>query len=165
VTLAFALALMYQAGMTRDPGLGELLRHLGELVDTGATERYRLLGLEWRPRYTPVLRALLAGAATVTDITTHSRLTQGAVSQTVALMIADGFLTRDAVEDGRKSALHLTDKGAGLAERLAAHWRHTFTAIEGLEAETGQPLRQALVAAIEALERKGFAERLREAGA
>ena len=151
--------------MTQNPGLGELLRHLGELVDTGAAARYRQIGLDWRPRYTPVLRAMLAGATTVTEVTQHSRLTQGAVSQTVALMIADGLLTREGVDDGRKSALHLTVRGADLVAALEAHWQHTFTAIATLEADCGHPLRQALVAAIDALHRKGFAERLAEAGA
>ncbi len=65
------------------PGLGELLRHLSELVDQGAEEQYRAMGLNYRARYTPVLRAIVAGAATVTDITEATYLTQGAVSQTI----------------------------------------------------------------------------------
>lgn len=144
----------------RLPGLGELLRYVGELVDSGAAQHYRTLGLLWRPRYTPVLRALLAGNASVTEIVAHSRLTQGAVSQTVALMIADGFLAREGVEDGRKSALRLTEQGDELLAQLRRHWQITFAAIEALEAEIGHPLRLVLEDAANALEREGFARRL-----
>ena len=145
----------------REPGLGELLRYLSELVDAGAAQHYRSVDLSWRPRYTPVLRALLEGNATVTEIVAHSRLTQGAVSQTVALMITDGLLTREGVEDGRKSALRLTHHGQALTGRLRHHWQQTFAAIETLEAEIGHPLRRVLEDAADALERQGFAERLK----
>lgn len=147
------------------PGLGELLRYVGELVDSGAAQRYRDLGLPYRPRYTPILRALLAGNLTVTEIVAHSRLTQGAVSQTVALMIADGLLARADVADGRKSALSLTEQGNAMLGTLLSHWQTTFAAIEALEAETGHPLRQALERAADALERTSFADRLSLAAA
>lgn len=147
------------------PGLGELLRYVGELVDAGAAQRYRDHGLRWRPRYTPILRALLAGNATVTEIVSHSRLTQGAVSQTIALMVADGLLEREGVADGRKSALRLTGQGQALLAALSHHWGVTFAAIEALETEIGHPLLTALEAAADALERTGFAERLRRAEA
>jgi len=149
----------------RHSGLGELLRYLSELVDAGAAQHYRAIDLPWRPRYTPVLRALLAGNATVTEIVAHSRLTQGAVSQTVALMITDGLLAREGVEDGRKSALRLTGRGKVLMARLQHHWQVTFAAIETLEAEIGHPLRQVLEDAADALERQRFSERLRLATA
>ena len=149
----------------RHSGLGELLRYLSELVDAGAAQHYRAVDLPWRPRFTPVLRALLAGNATVTEIVAHSRLTQGAVSQTVALMITDGLLAREGVEDGRKSALRLTARGEELTARLRHHWQVTFAAIEALEAEIGHPLRRVLEDAADALERQGFAQRLQGAAA
>ena len=145
------------------PGLGELLRYVGELVDQGAEEQYRAMGLEYRPRYTPVLRALGAGAETVTDITVRSTLTQGAISQTVSLMLKDGILARHQLDDGRKTGLHLTRKGKDLLKRLEPHWAVTFSAIRGLEAEVGHPLLQILTDTAQALERQGFGERLKEA--
>ncbi|WP_287884337.1 MULTISPECIES: MarR family winged helix-turn-helix transcriptional regulator [Paracoccus] len=147
----------------RSPGLGELLRYVGELVDAGASRRYRDLGLSYRPRYTPILRAILAGKTTVTEIVGHSRLTQGAVSQTVALMVADGILAREGTGDGRKSSLRLTERGQALLAALRPHWQATFAAIEALETEIGHPLRQILAKAADALERKGFAARLERA--
>jgi DNA-binding MarR family transcriptional regulator len=145
------------------PGLGELLRYVGELVESGAEEEYRAMKLAYRPRYTPVLRALSAGAETVTDITGSSRLTQGAISQTVSLMQKDGLVERHALDDGRKSAIRLTRQGQELLEVLEPHWEVTFAAIRALEREIGRPLLDTLADAAAALERSGFAERLREA--
>lgn len=49
----------------QNPGLGELLRYVNDLVEQGAEEHYRAMRLNYRARYTPVLRALHAGARTV----------------------------------------------------------------------------------------------------
>lgn len=132
-------------------------------MDSGASQRYRDAGLSFRPRFTPILRALPAGKTTVTDIVGHSRLTQGAVSQSVALMVQEGLLIRQGVEDGHKSALQLTARGMQLLAALELHWKATFTAIETLEAEVGFPLRLVLERTADALERSGFAERLAHA--
>ena len=145
------------------PGLGELLRYVGELVESGAEEEYRAMKLTYRPRYTPVLRAMSAGAETVTDITERSKLTQGAISQTVSLMQKDGLVERHALDDGRKSAIRLTRQGKKLLGALEPHWDVTFAAIRELEREIGRPLIQTLADAATALERSDFAERLRSA--
>ncbi|MFI6363954.1 methyltransferase domain-containing protein [Nocardia sp. NPDC050630] len=145
------------------PGLGELLHYVGELVDRGAGEVYDSLGMSYRPRYTPVLRAMSLGATTVTDITALTHVTQGAISQAVGLMVADGLIAREQLPDGRKSGLSLTVKGCELLELLQPHWETTFAAIVGLEQEVGFPLRRVLGDAATALESKGFAARLQEA--
>lgn len=144
------------------PGLGELLRYVGELVEQGADEHYRGFSPGYRARYTPVLRALGAGAHTVTDITARTHLTQGAISQTVALLLEDGLITRGATADGRKSEIRLTASGRALVRKLEAHWQRTFAAIAGLEKEIGAPLLHTLEAAARALERQGFSQRLKE---
>jgi DNA-binding MarR family transcriptional regulator len=141
-------------------GLGELLRYVGELVEQGAEEHYRTMSLNYRARYTPVLRALRAGAQTVTDITARTRLTQGAISQTVALLEGDGLIVRHAVNDGRKSGIQLTEAGRLLVDKLEQHWVATFAAIAALEEEIGHPLRQALESAAQALEKQGFSARI-----
>ena len=149
-------------GMTEreKPGLGELLRYLSEMVEQGAENAYRTLPLVYRPRYTPVLRALAAGAATVTEITARSRVTQGAVSQTVDLMVTDGLVERHSLRDGRKSGLRLTPAGQLLLRRLIPLWASTFAAIDALEQEIGHPLLRVLEDAAQALERQDFAVRL-----
>lgn len=149
----------------QNPGLGELLRYVNELVEQGAEEHYRTMSLSYRARYTPVLRALSSGARTITDITERTRLTQGAVSQTVALLEDDGLISRHALDDGRKSAIVLTAAGRTLVRKLDRHWTATFAAIASLEKEIGYPLRRALEAAAEALEREGFSARLTTAKA
>lgn len=142
------------------PGLGELLRYVGELVEQGAEEHYRTMSLNYRARYTPVLRALHAGAQTVTDITARTHLTQGAISQTVALLEGDELITRYAVNDGRKSGIQLTTAGQDLVAKLEAHWVATFAAIAKLEMEIGYPLRQALERTAQALVSQGFSDRI-----
>lgn len=145
------------------PGLGELLRYVGELVEQGAEEQYRRMNLNYRARYTPVLRALQAGATTVTDITSRTHLTQGAISQTVSLLETDGLISRHTVEDGRKSGIALTAAGRKLVAQLERHWIVTFAAIEQLEKDIGYPLRAVLEAAASALESENFAARLEAA--
>lgn len=153
---------MYIALMERNSGLGELLRYLAELVDQGAEEVYQTMGLTYRARYTPVMRAVAAGADTVSEITEASRLTQGAISQTIGLMVSDGLLERHELADKRKTGVSLTRKGRMLLRKLVPHWEITYEAIGGLEAEIGYPLLDILEAAASALERQGFAGRLRE---
>ncbi|MFU0921938.1 MarR family winged helix-turn-helix transcriptional regulator [Kluyvera sichuanensis] len=149
--------------MKNAPGLGELLRYTAELIDSGSEAAYREMSLNYRPRYTPVLRALAAGAMTVTDITAMTHLTQGAVSQSVSLMEQDGILRRGPLEDGRKSGLHLTNSGEVLVSQLKSHWQTLFTAIHQLEKEVGWPLLQVLEQTAKALEEKDFAQRIVEA--
>lgn len=143
------------------PGLGELLRFVGELVEQGAEEHYKEMNLNYRARYTPVLRAMHAGAETVTDITARTHLTQGAISQTVGLMEADGLISRQPSADGRKTDIQLTQLGRSLVKKLEQHWTATFAAIASLEAEIGQPLLQVLEDTAKALKKQGFSERLR----
>nr|WP_210333248.1 MarR family transcriptional regulator [Ensifer sp. ENS01] len=139
------------------------MRYIGERVDQGAAERYETLKIDYRPRYTPLLRALAAGAETVTEITSNSSLTQGAISQTVSLMLKGGLLARRGLDDGRKTGLRLTKKGVALLTTLEPHRQMTFLAIRCLELEIGYPVLEVLQALGAALEREGFASRLKAA--
>jgi DNA-binding MarR family transcriptional regulator len=146
--------------LKQQPGLGELLRYVSELVEQGAEERYRQMNLNYRARYTPILRAMSAGAETISDITSLTHLTQGAISQTVGLMESDGLLSRHTLADGRKSAIRLTSAGRVLVKKLEPHWAATFRAIAALEREIGHPLRRVLEDTARALRERSFAERL-----
>ena len=144
-----------------EPGLGEMLRYLVDIVDRGSETRYRGLGLPFRPRYTPVMRALSVGVCTVKDITDRVHITQGAVSQTVKLMEADGLVIRRASDiDGRQTTMSLTPKGLDLLKILEIQWSVLFKAVEGLEKETGVFLRDDLQKIIGALENTDFEARL-----
>lgn len=144
-------------------GLGELLRYVGELVDRSADEHYHQLGLRYRARYTPVLRALAAGAETVSEIVSRSTLTQGAISQTVALMLDDDIIIHYPLPDSRKNGIRLTDRGRELLAVLEPHWENTFKAIDVLSKEVNYPVLSVLEAVAGALERTGFSQRIREA--
>lgn len=145
------------------PGLGELLRYLAEMVDKGSQETYQNLNIDYRPRYTPILRALHAGAVTVQDVTALTRLTQGAISQSVSLMEQDGILTRKQQNDGRSFALVLTPAGTVLKESLLRHWDTIFTAIKQLEEDAGWPILNSLEGLAHCLEQQSFQERIANA--
>lgn len=151
--------------MQSHSGLGELLRYITDLVDTGSEKVYSEMAIHYRPRYTPVLRAIVAGADTVTAITARTFVTQGAISQSVAMMEKEGILTKQIQADGRKSTLILTQKGQHLSALLAAHWQTLFLAISQLEQEIGHPLIAVLEKSARALETVSFDERIRRAGA
>lgn len=146
-----------------EPGLGELLRHLTELVDGGSRRHYRAVGVRYRPRYTPVMRALGEGPLTVGQLQARVRVTQGAVSQTVKLLESERLARREPTDDGRSLAVVLTDRGRALRRALVAQWALRLQVIEQLEAEIGTPLRQVLTDAIDALEADGFDARLARA--
>ncbi|WP_085726734.1 MarR family winged helix-turn-helix transcriptional regulator [Pseudomonas sp. R37(2017)] len=143
-----------------EPGLGELLRYVSELVELGAEEHYQQMGLKYRARYTPVLRAIRSGARTVTEITALTHLTQGAISQTLSHMETEGVIARQRGEDARQTVVQLTPAGKKLVSKLTSHWTATFETIEHLEEEIGYPLRRVLEDTAQALEKQGFSQRL-----
>jgi DNA-binding MarR family transcriptional regulator len=146
-----------------EPGLGELLRHLTDLVDSGAQAAYRGRGVAYRPRYTPVMRVLADGARPVGEIVAQLSITQGAVSQTLKRMEEDGLVVRQAGRDARKTIVTLTKSGRRLLTALERHWQATFRAVEGLEKEVGAPIRSVLATTIAALTKVGFDERIADA--
>ncbi|WP_318386735.1 MarR family transcriptional regulator [Enterobacter sp.] len=146
-------------------GFGEMLRHLSELVDKGSEKTYPDLPVNYRSRYTPVLRAIVAGATTVSEIKSMSFLTQGAVSQTVALMEQDGIIEREPMKDGRKNALQLTLDGRIALSRLELHWQAIFLSVSWLDKRDKCSLMEALERRINALSKKSVEERIREAKA
>lgn len=146
-------------------GLGEMLRYLSELIDSGSEKTYPNLPVNYRSRYTPVLRAIVTGATTVSEIKAVTFLTQGAVSQTVALMEQDGIIERKPLADARKNSLQLTPAGRTALSRLEFHWQAIFLSVSRLEKETGVPLMEALEKTIHALSARTAEERIREAKA
>lgn len=145
---------------TKTTGLGELLWHLLDLLDKGSQDAYGDIGLSYRPRYTPIMRALNGDPVSVTTLCKQLRITQGAISQTVKLMEADGLIKRMPTEDSRSRTIALTLEGTALRNKLVSEWQLRLNAIAELEAEIDAPLRSNLYAAIAALEREGFANRL-----
>ncbi|MBC6982161.1 MarR family winged helix-turn-helix transcriptional regulator [Caulobacter sp. 17J80-11] len=146
-------------------GLGTQLRHLLDLLDGAVADAYALEGLDWRPRYTPVMRALIASEPrTIGQIAEAAGITQPAATQTVNLMIRDGLVSSTpSPADARQREIRLTPAARALMPKLQACWAATARAAAGLDAELARPLSQTLADAIAALERKPFGQRLAEA--
>lgn len=156
---------MYNAGMSKNipPGLGELLRQLSEEIDKGSEARYSAAALAMRPRYTPLLRRLAAGHNTVKALTSAMGITQGAVSQTLKRLEAEGLIQKQPGPiDKREQIIHLTDAGQKLVATLDHHWRCRLQAIDTLETEIGAPLRDILRDVLCKLAGKSFEERIKD---
>jgi len=147
------------------PTLGTLLRHLLELLD-GAVERaYDELRLRYKPRFTPVVRALVSlGPAPLASIASHAGISHSAVSQTVAQMEPAGLVAVRLGVDARERIVSLTPDAERLLPALRAQWAATEAAARSLDADLSVPLSAVLEQAIRHLEKRSFDERMRDAG-
>jgi DNA-binding MarR family transcriptional regulator len=145
--------------------LGTQLRHLIELLDGAVSEAYEEAGLAYRPRYTPVMRVLMEReSVTIGDLAKVAGITQPAATQTIALMIREGIVSVEAgAHDGRQKLIYLTEQGHALLPKLVLCWQATAGAAASLEAECR--LSETVACAIDAIEKKSYAERIREARA
>lgn len=143
-------------------GLGTMLRHLLELLDGDVERLYREAGLNYRPRYTPVMQSLLRrGSTTIQDIARDAMITHSAASQTVSQMVRDELVYLQRGLDSRERIVHLTDHAQKLLPRLRLLWAATARAATRLDTELTTPLHQAVSEAIQALERERFLQRIR----
>jgi DNA-binding MarR family transcriptional regulator len=148
-------------------GLGTQLRHLIELLDGAVEAAYVEAGLHYRPRYTPVMRALAnTEALTIGEIAAQAGITQPAATQTVAVMVKEGLLVTSAgKQDGRQKMVRLSEAGRKMLPRLQQCWQATALAAASLDAQLPYPLSRTLADAIEALKTESFGERIRAAHA
>jgi DNA-binding MarR family transcriptional regulator len=148
------------------PTLGTLLRHLIELLDGDLEAVYRDAGLvDYRPRYTPVVRALLeTGPGPIRDVARRVGISHSAASQTVAQMVRDELLTLEPGTDARERVVRMTPKLRRMLGRLEQQWAATSAAAARLDEELDHSLNEAVTGAIGALERKPFRKRIAEAG-
>ncbi|TBR40587.1 MULTISPECIES: MarR family winged helix-turn-helix transcriptional regulator [Dyella] len=146
-------------------GLGTQLRHLIELLDSAVATSYAEAGLDYRPRFTPVIRALAAKEPrTIGDIATAAGITQPAATQTVALMLKKDLLNSvSSAADGRQRLIGLSDRGRALLPQLHRCWAATTAAAASLDADLPYPLSEVLAQAIAALEQQPFGARIRDA--
>jgi DNA-binding MarR family transcriptional regulator len=147
------------------PGLGTQLRHLLELLDGSVQAAYAQAGIDTRPRYTPVFRALEGReSCTLGEIATAAGITQPAATQTIALMVTDGLVTaKPAPGDARQRLVRLTKKGRELLPRLQSCWAATTLAADSLDQDLPAPLSEALAGAIAALRDQSFDQRILKA--
>jgi DNA-binding MarR family transcriptional regulator len=148
-------------------GLGTQLRHLIELLDGAVAAAYEEEGIDYRPRYTPVMRALAGGApCTVGQVAEAAGITQPAATQTVALMLKHELVRVTASpQDARQKQVALSGRGQALLPRLQRCWSATSAAAASLDADLAYPLSAILAEAIAALEQRPFGARIRAARA
>jgi MarR family transcriptional regulator, organic hydroperoxide resistance regulator len=163
-----ALAAEERTSMHPVPrGLGTQLRHLLEMLDGAVARVYEAEGLTYRPRFTPVMRALQQQEPlTIGQLARLAGITQPAATQTVALMVREGLVsTRPGATDARQRLVYLGEAGRALLPQLQRHWQATAGAAASLDAELPAPLSQVLESAIRALEAKPFEARIAHAQA
>ncbi|MEG8276454.1 MarR family winged helix-turn-helix transcriptional regulator [Streptomyces sp. AHA2] len=150
-----------------DPcAVGTLLRHVLELLDGDVARVYEEQGVpEYRPRFSPAVRALLAeGPLPVRDLAQAMGVTHSAASQTAAQMARAGLVTHTPdPSDARRRLVGLTAKARALLPRIEAEWEATRAAMAELDAELSVPLAQVLTEAVEAVARRPFRERIASA--
>ena len=148
------------------PSLGTELRRLIELLDSDVEKCYMSLGLRYRPRFTPVVKALEAlGPSSIKVISRHSNLSHSAVSQTVAQMRKEGLLNMQEGADGRERIAEPTALLVSMIPILHLQWQATKAAAEQLDLELSASLMHVVTEAIAALQHCSFAERIaNEAG-
>jgi DNA-binding MarR family transcriptional regulator len=151
--------------MTRPANtLGTLLRHLIDLLDGEVEAAYVAAELDWRPRYTPVVRALVArGPASIRILSHQIGISHSAVSQTVSQMVKDGLVELHPGADARERIVAMTSRAETMLPALQAQWAAVNAAADGLDAELSAPLSKVAGEAIAALTHKPFGERIRQA--
>jgi DNA-binding MarR family transcriptional regulator len=148
------------------PTLGTLLRHLIEHLDGAVEANYRAAGLDYRPRYTPVVKALTAlGPVSIRALSRQAGISHSAASQTVSQMTREGLVAPQPGRDGRERIVALTPRAEAMLPAITLQWRAVNAAADTLDAELAVPLSSLLVEAIAALERRSFGARIAQAAA
>jgi DNA-binding MarR family transcriptional regulator len=127
-------------------GLGTQLRHVLELLDGDVARVYTDLGIaDYRPRYSPVVRALAArGPLSIGDLARATGVTHSAASQTAAQMARHGLLALEPGADARQRIARLTGRARDLLPVVEAEWAATSRAAAELEAELPTALSKVL---------------------
>ena len=140
---------------------GVLLRRLIDHLDGAVEQAYVDAGLDYRPRFTPVVRALLnGGPATLRALSRQTGVTHSAISQTVSQMAARGWVSLQTGTDARERIVAMTPLAMERLPRLKQCWAATEAASLSLDDDIGQPLADVLLRALEVLERRPFSDRL-----
>jgi DNA-binding MarR family transcriptional regulator len=144
--------------------IGTRLRHVLELLDGDVAQVYVDAGLpEYRPRFSPIIRALVAeGPLSIRALAVAVGVTHSAASQTVAQLNRSGFVKLEPGKDARQRIVHLTDKTRSLLPTIEAEWQATTAALTDLDAELSAPLAQVLDEIVAAVERRSFRLRINE---
>jgi DNA-binding MarR family transcriptional regulator len=147
-------------------GLGARLRRLITSLDGDVQAVYDELGVDFRPRFFPVVQLLMRGDAMVGAIAAGISVSQPAATQTLQEMRKAGLVEISRGRDARSRRVALTGQGQRIAERLAPVWAAIGRAADALDAELPNSLSGTVDQALAALERIPFRARIsKELGA
>jgi len=150
--------------LSHSPTLGTLLRHLLDHLDQEVEAAYQAAGLDWRPRYTPVLRLLMReGGQSIKAIAAEVGVSQSAVSQTVTQMVRQDLVVLRPGDDARERIVMLTEKTILLIPRLQSQWAAVNLAADTLDQELPASLSGVVKDAVAALSEKSFGQRIQAA--
>ena len=146
-------------------GLGTQMRQVLELLDDDVARVYSDLGVaDYRPRFSPVVRALVAlGPLSIRDLARAIGVTHSAASQTAAQMKRDGLLRLEPGRDARQRIARLTDRARDLLPLIEAEWAATDAAAAELEAELPAAFGEILILAERAIVSRPMRTRIAEA--
>jgi DNA-binding MarR family transcriptional regulator len=144
--------------------VGTLMRHVLEMLDGDVAKVSRELGLtDYRPRFSPIIRALVAGGPmSIRELAQAVGVTHSAASQTVAQMARSGLVSLEPGSDARQRIAHLTPKTRTLLPTIEAEWAATVAAMRDLDAELPMPLADLLAHVVTALQQRPLRHRITE---
>jgi len=144
--------------------IGSRLRLLSERLTRDAAQVFRLYGLDFEPRWFPVLYALMeADGQTVGELTDSTGQSQVSVSQIVKAMAAHDLVRVAASPaDGRKTVVRLTTAARARLPALKQQIEDVGQVMEGMLGATEHNLWRALDEFEAQLEQKGFLDRVRD---
>src|SRR5687768_11894345 len=109
--------------MYMDEGLGSRLRTLLAILDDDVQAIYDERGLDYRPRFFPVVQVLLTqDSCSIGELALRMAVSQPAVTQTVNEMKRLGLLSAADSDDKRQRPVRLTAAGKELAHALQPVW-------------------------------------------
>ena len=138
-------------------GLGTLLRLIIARLDDDVQEVYAGLGVQFRPRYYPIVAKLHRdGPAGVSDLARATLVSQPAATQTLRELKRAGLVSVHAGKDRRERVATLTAAGSQLAGQLEPAWEAIARAADGLNPGMRSTIEFALVA----LDQRRFLDRV-----
>jgi len=139
------------------------MRDIHEQMDAGIAEVYAELGIVGvRPRFSMAIMFLEGGALSIRELAREVNVTHSAMSQTITAMRKDGLVRSAPGSDARSRMVELTPAGRKLVEPLRNEWYASEEVLRDIDSEVSVPLGQLIAELRAALDRRPFADRLRE---
>lgn len=135
---------------------------LSREIEEAIAALYQDEGVEGvRPRFSMALIGLADhGPMTIRDLAAFTRVTHGAMSQSVRAMKAAGMVETRTGEDARSVVVDLSGKGRDAVAFLKAEWDATEAVLAQLDADLPYPLTRVMNDVRARLDRESLRDRL-----